>query len=333
MPSIRFTADSALCPLRVDVYASSVQNISRSRLKTGLRLISVNGKAAKLSLRLKGGEEVLLEWEDPLPEFIEPQNIPLNILFENEDVTVVNKAQGMVTHPGAGNRSGTMVNALLYHWGSEEKLGEAAFRTGIVHRLDKDTSGVLIAAKNRDAETFLQNEFQKRRVKKEYIAIVQGHPPSLYGEIKNYIARSPSNRKKFAVSKNTEIGKYAHTLYRCIGIYGPYSLMRIQIKTGRTHQIRVHMKHLGCPVLGDPLYGKKDGLFADASLMLHARLLGIRLPHIETREDGGALKAGKRNVRVFKAPVPLRFKKVLKTLHREYKATVLPENTEKVLYD
>lgn len=326
MPSIQFTADPARCPLRLDVYASSVQNISRSRLKTGLRLISVNGKEAKLSLRLKGGEKVLIEWEDPLPEFIEPQNIPLNILFENDNVTVVNKAQGMVTHPGAGNRSGTLVNALLYHWGLEEKRDESAFRTGIVHRLDKDTSGVLITAKNRDTEVFLQTEFQKRRVKKEYIAIVQGHPPSLYGEIKNYIARSPSNRKKFAVSKNPETGKFAHTVYRCIGIYGPYSLMRIQIKTGRTHQIRVHMKHLGCPVLGDPLYGKKDNLFADASLMLHARLLGIRLPHIEEENDGRALQ-------VFKAPVPVRFKKVLKTLHREYKATALPENPEKVLYD
>lgn len=326
MPSIQFTAKPDRCPLRLDVYASSVQNISRSRLKTGLRLISVNGKEAKLSFRLKGGETVFIEWEDPLPEFIAPQNIPLNILFENDDVTVVNKAQGMVTHPGAGNRSGTLVNALLYHWGSEKKRDESAFRTGIVHRLDKDTSGVLITAKNRNTEVFLQTEFQKRRVKKEYIAIVQGHPPSLYGEIKNYIARSPSNRKKFAVSKNPETGKFAHTVYRCIGIYGPYSLMRIQIKTGRTHQIRVHMKHLGCPVLGDPLYGKKDNLFADASLMLHARLLGICLPHIEAENDG-------RTLQVFKAPVPVRFKKVLKTLHREYKATVLPENPEKVLYD
>ena len=309
MPSIQFTAEPDRCPLRLDVYASSIQSISRSRLKTGLRLISVNGKEAKLSLRLKGGETVFIEWEDPLPEFIEPQNIPLNILFENDNVTVVNKVQGMVTHPGAGNRSGTLVNALLYHWGSEEKRDESAFRTGIVHRLDKDTSGVLITAKNRNTEVFLQTEFQKHRVKKEYIAIVQGHPPSLYGEI-----------------KNSETGKSAHTVYRCIGIYGPYSLMRIQIKTGRTHQIRVHMKHLGCPVLGDPLYGKKDNLFADASLMLHARLLGIRLPHIESENAGRALQ-------VFKAPVPVRFKKVLKTLHREYKATALPENPEKVLYD
>lgn len=326
MPSIRFTADPALCPLRLDVYASSVQNISRSRLKTGLRLISVNGKQVKLSFRLKGSEAVFIEWEDPLPEFIEPQNIPLDILFENDDITVVNKAQGLVTHPGAGNRSGTLVNALLYHWGCNEQPAGNSLRTGIVHRLDKDTSGVLITAKNRDTETFLQTEFQKRRVKKEYIAIVQGHPPSLYGEIKNYIARSSSNRKKFTAGKNPETGKFAHTLYRCIGIYGRYSLMRIQIKTGRTHQIRVHMKHLGCPVLGDPVYGKKDSLFTDASLMLHARLLGIRLPPMQGKENSRALQ-------VFKAPVPLRFKKVLKILHTEFKATVLPENIEKVLYD
>ncbi len=324
MPSIAFTADACDCPVRLDVYAGRFQNISRSRLKTGVRHIMVNGKAAKLSLRLKGGESVYLEWEDPLPEYIEPEHLPLDILFENDDVTVVDKAQGMVTHPGAGNRRGTLANGLLAHWGAGCQNSE---RPGIVHRLDKDTSGVLIAAKNRDAEVFLQTEFKKRRVIKDYIAVVQGHPPSLSGEIKNYIGRSPSNRKKFAVSTREGTGKFAHTLYRCIGIYGEYSLMRIRIKTGRTHQIRVHMKHLGCPVLGDPLYGKKDTLFADASLMLHARVLAVRLPCADYRQFRA------EDLSVFKAPVPLRFKQVLKILHREFKPAVLPECRKKVLYD
>ncbi|MGI5172315.1 RluA family pseudouridine synthase [Treponema sp. OMZ 840] len=320
MHSLCFTADPCLCPMRLDTYASSVQNISRSRLKTGLESVTVNGKNAKLSLRLKGGENICIAWEDPVPAYIKPQNIPLDILFDNIDVTVVNKAQGMVTHPGAGNWEGTLVNALLYHWGCREKIEDVSSRPGIVHRLDKDTSGVLIAAKNRDAEVFLQSEFKNRRVKKEYIAIVRGHPPYLKGEIKNNIGRSPSNRKKFTVMRDAKTGKYAHTLYRCIGIYGPYSLMRIRIKTGRTHQIRVHMKYLGCPILGDSIYGVKDTLFTDAVLMLHARTLSLRLPSYRQDTD-------MQHPVEFTAPVPRRFKKVLKTLHAEFKPTPLCRNT------
>ena len=324
MPSICFNADTSLCPMRLDVYASSVQNISRSRLKSGIKRVAVNGKDAKLSLRLKGGEEVCIEWEDPVPENIEPENLPLDILFENEEVTVVNKASGMVTHPGAGNRRHTLVNALLYHWGRGCVCG-ASLRPGIVHRLDKDTSGVLIAAKNRDAEVFLQSEFKNRRVKKEYIAIVSGHPPALEGEIKHHLCRSSSNRKRFTVSPDDEAGKFAHTRYRCVGIYGPYSLMRICIKTGRTHQIRVHMKYLGCPVLGDCVYGKKDARFPGAALMLHAYKFAVRLPPCVSdsaplNPGGGSLKSAcsRDTPAVFTAPVPDRFKKVLKVLHAEF---------------
>ena len=319
MPSIRFTAEADFCPARLDVYASSVQSISRSRLKSGIKRIAVNGKEAKLSLRLKGGEDVCIEWEDPVIEDIEPENLPLDILFENGEVTVVNKASGMVTHPGAGNGRHTLVNALLYHWGRDCVCG-ASLRPGIVHRLDKDTSGVLIAAKNRDSEVFLQSEFKNRRVKKEYIAIVNGHPPALEGEIKNRLCRSSSNRKRFTVSPNDEVGKFAHTRYRCVGIYGPYSLMRIRIKTGRTHQIRVHMKHLGCPVLGDCVYGKKDARFPDVALMLHAYKLAVRLPP-HSLADGSLNPTGIPDTpAVFTAPVPDRFKAVLKALRAEFTA-------------
>ena len=317
MAQLCFIADKSRCPVRLDVYASEVQNISRSRLKNGLRSLTVDGKNAKLSLRLKGGENVAIDWEDTVCESAEPENIALDILFENDDVTVVNKAQGMVTHPGAGNSRHTLVNALLYHWQcvctNNQNTSSTSFRPGIVHRLDKDTSGVLITARHIESEIFLQTEFKNRRVKKEYIAIVQGHPPFLSGEIKNTLVRSPSNRILFTVAKDGAQGKFAHTLYRCIGIYGPYSLMRITIKTGRTHQIRVHMKHLGCPVLGDPLYGKKDALFESATLMLHARRLSIRL------------NAGSASLTSFTAPVPHRFKKVLKTLHERFKRAPDPE--------
>ncbi len=282
MSSITFIAEN-IEPVRLDSYAATAQGISRSRLKNGLKTLTVNGKSAKLSLKLTGGESVFLEWDDPVPDRIEAQNIPLSIIYEDDYVCVIDKEQGMVTHPGAGNMSGTLVNALMYHRGQDdielnEENAEVSLRSGIVHRLDKDTSGVLITAKDRDSEVFLQEQFKNRRTQKEYIAIVQGHPPQHSGSIKTQIERSPKNRKLFTVTDDKTRGKFAHTKYRCVGIYGPYSLLRLNIKTGRTHQIRVHLKHLGCPILGDPLYGKKDVVFPNATLKLHARRLGIRLP-------------------------------------------------------
>ncbi len=282
MSSITFIAEN-LEPVRLDSYAAASQGISRSRLKNGLQKLTVNGKEAKLSFKLMGGESVFLEWDDPIPEKIEAQNIPLSIIYEDDYVCVVDKAQGMVTHPGAGNMRDTLVNALMYHRGQKDieltdDNADIALRAGIVHRLDKDTSGIIITAKDRDSETFLQEQFKTRRTQKEYIAIVQGHPPQHSGSIKTHIERSPKNRKLFTVTDDKTRGKFAHTKYRCVGIYGPYSLLRLNIKTGRTHQIRVHLKHLGCPILGDPLYGKKDVLFPSATLKLHARRLGVRLP-------------------------------------------------------
>lgn len=335
MNSISFTAE-IIEPMRLDVYASTMQGISRSRLKNGLKKLSVDGRDAKLSLKLKGGETVLIEWEDPIPEEIEAQDIPLDFLYEDEAVSVVNKVQGMVTHPGAGNMRNTLVNALLHHWGKktlvvdeDDSVDGGILRSGIVHRLDKDTSGVLITAKNRDAEVFLQEQFKSRRVKKEYIAIVQGHPPKRKGSIKTQIQRSFRNRKLFTVTEDQTRGKFAHTMYRCVGIYGQYSLLRIKIKTGRTHQIRVHLKHIGCPVLGDPIYGKKDDFLINETMMLHARTLGIRLPSGSNLnenvlgEKGSAVFRSKnsKDFIIFTAPVPRRFKKVLKILHNTFKRT------------
>lgn len=335
MNSISFTTEITES-VRLDMYAANIQGITRSRLKSGLKKLTVDGKDAKLSLKLKGGENIVLEWEDPIPEEIEAQDIPLEFLYEDDIISVINKAQGMVTHPGAGNMKNTLVNALLYHWNKKSLVTTYsdsdtpnAQRSGIVHRLDKDTSGVLITAKNREAEVFLQEQFKNRLVKKEYIAIVQGHPPQKTGAIKTQIQRSVRNRKLFTVSTDPTRGKFAHTMYRCIGIYGQYSLLRIKIKTGRTHQIRVHLKHIGCPVLGDSLYGKKDSLFADARLMLHARRLGIRLPP-ESRPHstvfgkmGSPISHSKssKDFILFTAPVPYRFKKILKTLHNTFKRT------------
>ena len=315
MATFNITVPEEQESVRVDKYLSSNEtvlkecgNANRSHLKTILKNITVNGNSAKLSTKVRGGDVITVDWQETIPEDIVPQNIPLDIVYEDENVTVVNKKQGMVTHPAAGNWDKTLVNALLYHWNRDAV--NLTHRPGIVHRLDKDTSGLIITARNTTAEEWLQKQFQERRVKKEYIAIVYGRPPERSGNIKTQIIRDPKNRKRFKAVTGTENGKFAHTVYRCIACYGPFSLMRLKLKTGRTHQIRVHMKYLGCPILGDPIYANKHNLFPNASLMLHSRLLGIRLPSSSEFSE-------------FKADVPVRFKKVLRVLHEKYEKVVL----------
>lgn len=298
---------------RLDTYVSNnLENFSRSRLKNGVEKIILNDKIAKLSAKVNNGDKIYIQWQDPIPEALIPENIPLEILYEDENVTVVNKKQGMVTHPACGNWSGTLVHALLYHWGmTESKLDEKAgnHRRGIVHRLDKDTSGIIICAKNFNSEEWLQNQFKDRRVKKEYIAIVKGIPKEKSGSVKINMIRDSKNRKKFTTTDDSSKGKFSHTVYRCIATYGNYSLMKLKLKTGRTHQIRVHMKYLGCPILGDPIYGTKDSLFDSATLMLHSKTLGIRLPQ-------------NSEFTTFDSSVPIRFKKVMQKLHKMYQKNV-----------
>ncbi len=298
---------------RLDTYVSkNLESFSRSRLKNGVEKILLNDKIAKLSAKVNNGDKIYIQWQDPIPEALIPENIPLEILYEDENVTVVNKKQGMVTHPACGNWSGTLVHALLYHWGmTESKLDEKAgnHRRGIVHRLDKDTSGIIICAKNFNSEEWLQNQFKDRRVKKEYIAIVKGIPKEKSGSVKINMIRDSKNRKKFTTTDDSSKGKFSHTVYRCIATYGNYSLMKLKLKTGRTHQIRVHMKYLGCPILGDPIYGTKDSLFDSATLMLHSKTLGIRLPQNE-------------DFTTFDSTVPIRFKKVMQKLHKMYQKIV-----------
>lgn len=311
-------------PLRLDKYIAALptgqfggEAMSRSRLKSTATEILVNGKGARLSAKVRAGDTIDIQWEDSVPEDIEPEDIPLDILYEDDDVCVINKRQGMVTHPAAGNWTGTLVGALLWHWGrgaihqgADERSAEtlATRRPGIVHRLDKDTSGVIITAKNRAAEEFLHGEFLRHdRITKEYIAICCGRPKTLAGRIETQIVRDGRDRKRFKAVTGTSDGKRAVTIYKCFATYGPFSLMRIRIKTGRTHQIRVHMKYLGCPVMGDPIYGNflKGSPFQGAPLMLHAYLLKIRIP-------------SKKGRVTFRAAVPPRFKKVLRTLHEKY---------------
>lgn len=299
---------------RLDRYIASIPGgMNRSRLKACARSVKVNGRPEKISFRVRAGDRIEIEWDDGEPSSLEAEDIPLSIIYEDSDVAVVDKAQGMVTHPAAGNWSGTLANALLFHWGRDggnfartDGDGGRSLRPGIVHRLDKDTSGVIVTAKSRAAEEWLQSEFRKRsRVRKEYIAITRGRPPAASGEIRAKIARDPRDRKKFKAFDGEGEGKDARTLYHCLACYGDYSFLRLRIKTGRTHQIRVHLKHIGCPILGDAIYGGRDALFPRATLMLHARSLAIRLPR-------------SKKISVFIAPVPERFKKISRALKKKF---------------
>ena len=306
--------------LRLDKYIASLPNgMNRSKLKSGVMEILVNGKKAKLSQKVGKNDQIDIEWEDNIPDNIDPEDIPLNIIYEDENVTVVNKKQGMVTHPACGNWNGTLVNALLYHWGREsiQQLKEGSDseilqrrRPGIVHRLDKETSGIIVTAKNRDSEEWLQNQFKDKTLQKEYICICCGRPKARTGDIRTQIIRDPKNRHRFKAVEDTDEGKFARTIYHCIACYGNYSLMRVRIKTGRTHQIRVHMKYMGCPILGDSIYNKPDSNFPKATLMLHSVQLKIKLP-------------GDTEYTTFRTEVPGRFKAIENKLRAKYDKSIL----------
>jgi len=301
MPSFFHIIEEQTDPLlRLDRYiCENLCLLSRSQIKARDLKARVNGKDVKLSRRIKHGETLELSWEDAPPLNIVPEDISLEVVYEDERCVVVNKAQGMVVHPGAGNKQGTMANALCFrklHSGNETAV--AGLRPGIVHRLDKDTSGIIIAAYDDEAHAFLAQQFKTRNVKKTYIAIICGTPKEKKGRIETNIARDPRDRKRFIVSHT---GRSALTFYKVIKSWQNYSLVFLRPRTGRTHQLRVHMRHLGFPILGDPVYGFKEKHFPDASLMLHSKSLEITLPNETTR--------------VFSSPLPQRIKEIINKLN------------------
>lgn len=287
--------------VRLDVFISDHMRLfSRSQVRARVVCAEVNGKPARLGRRLKKGDEVRVTWSDLPPLSPAAESIPLSILYEDADTLVVDKPQGMVVHPAAGNWTGTLVNAVLGHCGGlGDAFGGGEPRPGIVHRLDKDTSGVIVVAKNPAALEQLAAQFRSRAARKRYIAIVQGTLPAPSGRIETRLGRHPRDRKRFACLRTG--GKPAVTYYRVLRQYPGYALVSLRPLTGRTHQLRVHMRHLGAPVLGDPLYGRSDARFPGAGLMLHARSLEIRLPGQEERQR-------------FDAPLPARFRRVLREL-------------------
>jgi 23S rRNA pseudouridine1911/1915/1917 synthase len=290
---------------RADIFIAESGALSRSQIKARGAEIRVNGSKAKPSRPLKEGDLLDLSWVEEEVGAIEAEDLPLSVLYQDERLMVVDKAQGMVTHPGAGNHRGTLANASLYIAQRERAMGAASgireppARSGIVHRLDKDTSGLIVVAKDLEAQVLLASQFQARLARKEYIAITRGQPPAASGRIADRLGRDPRDRKRFASLARG--GKAAVTDYRVLSRWDGYALVSLRPKTGRTHQLRVHMAGLGCPILGDPIYGKKDGRFPSAGLMLHAYRLKITLP-------------GRSEPSLFTAPLPERFKETLRAL-------------------
>lgn len=291
--------------IRLDIWlAKKIPELTRSRIQQLIQdsFILVNQKQTKPSTRLKVGDQVLVNIPPPKPLLLKPEKIILSILYEDDQLLAINKPPGLVVHPAPGHSKGTLVNALLHHCqGSLSGIGGVE-RPGIVHRLDKETSGVLLIAKTDAAHQALSQQFKDRKIQKLYYVLAQSCPKKLEGEIMAPIGRHSVHRKKMAVVKK---GKPAITRYRMIEKFREASFLECQILTGRTHQIRVHLLSLGCPVLGDKLYGKTAS--RAPRHMLHARKLVFQHP------------ATKKEM-VIEADLPEDFQQLLEQLR--YNATV-----------
>ncbi|HAK47249.1 MAG TPA: RluA family pseudouridine synthase [Spirochaeta sp.] len=283
---------------RVDAVLSiAVEGLSRSSLKSRIEQLFVNGQRAKLSRKVSSGDSIEYNLKKEISVNIEAEDIALDIIYEDENVFVINKPAGMVVHPAAGNYSGTMAQGIMHRLQETESDFLASDkRPGIVHRLDKDTSGIIIAAKNTAALEFLSGQFRERRASKTYLAIINGRLPGKRGSIESLIGRDRQNRKK--MTWKTENGKSARTNYKVLRRWSEKSFVALSPKTGRTHQLRVHMLKMQTAITGDPIYARKTEGY---SLMLHAYKLRITLP-------------GEDKITEFRAPLPARFKSAIISL-------------------
>ncbi|MGI8603090.1 MAG: RluA family pseudouridine synthase [Verrucomicrobiales bacterium] len=287
MDSRQFTvvADTEGPGQRLDRYlAARLPDLSRSRLVSLIKggSVTVNGQSSKPSHLLTAGEVITVVIPPIKASAAEAEDIPLDVLYEDEDLAVINKASGMVVHPGHGNWDGTLVNALLHRFGALSNIGGVE-RPGIVHRLDKETSGCLVVARNDTTHTALMRQFAGRQTEKIYLAVLDGIPAIKKGNIKSNIARNPANRLQMTIVPPHQ-GKAAETVYEVVHVSGGNALVRCVIHTGRTHQIRVHMKSLGNCLLGDELYARPSKQsVAVPRLMLHAWKLGFTHPRTDKR--------------------------------------------------
>ena len=293
---------SELSGVRLDKFLSDNIEKTRSFVQNMIEdgLVSVNGKPVKASYSVKAGDEI----EYTLPEIkvldAKPQDIPIDIVYEDDDVLIVNKEAGMVVHPAPGNPDNTLVNAVMKH--CEGKLSgiNSVIRPGIVHRIDKDTSGLLVIAKNDEAHLYLSEQFKVHSITREYTAIVNGHFKENSGTVDAPIGRHSANRKKMAVTDKNS--KNAVTHFEVLEEYPKYSLIKCRLETGRTHQIRVHMSFIGHPLLGDSIYGDKNKMGIEGQ-MLHAGKLGFIHP-------------GTREYIEFESQLPEKYKKLVADLRK-----------------
>ena len=293
-------------PERLDKFlVGLLQEFSRSRIQglIAAGLVEVNGRAAKKAGQtLEKGFQVTVRIPPVVPAGLVPEAIPLDIVFEDDDVLVVDKPAGMVVHPAAGHASGTLVNAILGYDPDIEGIGGEE-RPGVVHRLDKETSGLILMAKNERAHRWLQDQFRRRKVEKIYLALVDGHPPTPSGRVEAHIGRDPSHRKRMAIVPESR-GRESISEYKTIESFRYHTLLEFHPVTGRTHQIRLHCAFLGCPIVGDKVYGRKKSSIELDRHFLHAHRLKIVLP-------------GEKEPRLFEAPLPGELDHVLTALRAE----------------
>lgn len=279
MEKLFFTIAPENAGERIDAFLSNeLEDFSRSAITKNIikGLVTVNGKSVSKSYKLVADDEICVVVEDPVELDIEPQNIPLDIVFEDEHLLVVNKPKGMVVHPAAGNYKDTLVNALMYHCKDSLSGINGVLRPGIVHRIDKNTSGLLIVAKNDNAHRFLAQQIKEHSFTREYLTIVYGNIKDDSGTVDAPIGRHPVDRKKMCVTDKNS--KNAVTHFEVLERFVGYTMLRCKLETGRTHQIRVHMSYIGHPVAGDDVYGPKKVIKSLCGQCLHAQKIGFIHP-------------------------------------------------------
>ena len=291
---------------RLDVFLTGcLPEFSRSRIQGLIKdgFVKIGSEiVTKTGLDLEINDLIEIRIPPPVPSGLIPENIPLDIIYENDDLVVVNKPAGMVVHPSPGHDSGTLVHAALGHIPELKGIGGEE-RPGIVHRLDKDTSGIIVVAKNEQAHRWLQEQFKSRNVEKLYLALVDGKPPTPSGRVEAPIGRNSTHRKLMSVVP-IDKGREAISEYRTLENFTNYALIEVHPLTGRTHQIRVHMAFLGCPIVGDVIYGKRKSSVNLDRHFLHASKLRITLP-------------GEKKPRNFEAPLPQELMNILSLLRQK----------------
>ncbi|GGH26203.1 putative RNA pseudouridine synthase YlyB [Paenibacillus segetis] len=278
---MEWKVEAASAKDRIDKYVKSLldEDISRSQIQLWIQNgdITVNGAQVKVNYKVAEGDTVTLVVPEPEYAEIVPENIPLDVYFEDKDVIVVNKKRGMVVHPAPGHSTGTLVNALMHHCQDLSGIN-GELRPGIVHRIDKDTSGLIMAAKNDKAHASLAAQLKEHTATRKYFALVHGNLSHDQGTVDAPIGRDPHDRKMYTVIDRNS--KHAITHFQVMERFGDYTLLELKLETGRTHQIRVHMKFIGHPLVGDPMYGRSKGIKMDGQA-LHAAVLGFVHPSSE----------------------------------------------------